>query len=375
MKIAIISQNFPHPRFPQSGAFLLNLVNAWANAQADIKVYALISATHLWIRKRGQAAVTLTFQDNIEVRYIRYLSFGRYQVFGCNMADLNFMLAYRVIVGAFEKELSLDEAPDVLYGKFLMSGGRHAARLRQRYGIPAFADCGESKLLENLSGGRLSEARAIIDQLSGIICVSPRLRREVIQLGMDPARILMIPNAVDATKFYPLDKKTVRDQLGLPHDVKIVIFVGHFIHRKGPDRLLQAMDSLPPDYRCVLLGEGVMRLGGPRTLFSGRVPNHELNEWLNAADVFCLPTLAEGCCNAIEEARAVGLPIVTSNIPDITDFDNSKSYILVDPMSVTDIRNGIEQAVSSGNGTFESPSFDISQRSKKILKWIQDIAG
>lgn len=375
MKIAVISDNFPHPLFPQSGAFLLNLVNGWANAQTGITVYALVSATHLWLRKRGQAAVQLAFHDNVEVRYLRYLSFGRYRVFGFNTADLNFMLAHRVIVGAFEKGLSLDEAPDVLYGKFLMSGGRHAAELGQKYGIPAFADCGESVLLENLSGGRLSEARAIIDQLSGIVCVSPRLRREVIQLGMDPARVLMIPNAVDATKFFPLDKKTVRDQLGLPHDVKIVIFVGHFVHRKGPDRLLQAMDSLPPDYRCVLLGEGVMRLAGSRTLFTGRVPNDKLNQWLNAADVFCLPTLAEGSCNAIEEAMAVGLPIVTSNIPDITDFDNSKAYILVDPLSVTAIRNGIEQAVSNGNGTFEPPSFDISQRSKRILKWIQDIAG
>lgn len=375
MNIDVISSNFPHPRFPQSGAFVHNLVNGWACAHAHIKVYSPVSVTHLLLRKRGHSAAKLVFHQNIEVRYLSYPSFGNFQAFGFNTAEVNFMFAHRMIVSAFEKDHSLGERPDVLYGKFLMSGGRHAAALGRKYGIPAIADCGESVLLDNLNGARLSRARSIVEQLSGIVCVSPRLMREVAELGMDPARVLMIPNAVDTTKFYPIEKKTMRDQLGLPHDVKIVIFVGHFVHSKGPDRLLHAMESLPSDYRCVFLGEGAMNLSGPRVLFSGRVPNDRLNVWLNSADVFCLPTLAEGSCNAIEEARAVGLPIVTSNIPDITDFDNSKDFVLVDPMSIAEIQSGIEQAVSRGHSSFIPPPLDNMQRSKVILDWIKGIAG
>jgi glycosyltransferase involved in cell wall biosynthesis len=192
---------------------------------------------------------------------------------------------------------------------------------------------------------------------------------------MDPNKVLMIPNAVDTTKFYPMDKNTVRERLGLPRDVMIVIFVGHFINRKGPDRLLKAMELLPSDYRCVFIGEGEIKLAGPRVLFCGRVPNDKLNEWLNAANVFCLPTLAEGSCNAIEEARAVGLPIVTSNIPDITDFNSSADYVLVDPMSVLEIKSGIEQAVSRTSGSIMQPSLDNSKRAITILNWIKSIAG
>jgi len=60
------------------------------------------------------------------------------------------------------------------------------------------------------------------------------------------------------------------------------------------------------------------------------------------ADVFVLPTLAEGCNNAIIEAMACGLPIISSNLPfnwDVLDANNS---ILVDPMSVEDIASAIK---------------------------------
>ena len=64
-----------------------------------------------------------------------------------------------------------------------------------------------------------------------------------------------------------------------------------------------------------LSGVGLVMLGGPadvyrsqNILFSGRVPHAEVVTWLSAADVFALPTLSEGSCNAVIEAMACGLP-------------------------------------------------------------------
>jgi len=113
--------------------------------------------------------------------------------------------------------------------------------------------------------------------LKGAVCVSPRLVKEITQLGMNPEQILMLPNGIDTKKFYPTSIKQERKRLGLPLNKKIVVFVGHFIHRKGPVRVLQAIEKLPKEYCGVFLGEGSIALQSDRVLFKGCVTNDELN--------------------------------------------------------------------------------------------------
>jgi len=86
-----------------------------------------------------------------------------------------------------------------------------------------------------------------------------------------------------------------------------------------------------------------------------------------------LPTLAEGSCNAIEEARAVGLSIVTSNITDITDFDSSQEYTLVDPLNIDEISEGIHQACMKGRPRYRYKPLSNSKRSKMIVEWLEKL--
>jgi glycosyltransferase involved in cell wall biosynthesis len=51
-------------------------------------------------------------------------------------------------------------------------------------------------------------------------------------------------------------------------------------------------------------------------------PDHEIPDWMNAADVFGLPSLNEGCPNVLLEALACGTKVVASRVggvPDIID--------------------------------------------------------
>jgi glycosyltransferase involved in cell wall biosynthesis len=52
---------------------------------------------------------------------------------------------------------------------------------------------------------------------------------------------------------------------------------------------------------------GHVRIAGPR-------PHDEMPRWMAAADLFCLATRSEGWCNAITEALACGLPVVTTRV-------------------------------------------------------------
>jgi mannosyltransferase len=50
--------------------------------------------------------------------------------------------------------------------------------------------------------------------------------------------------------------------------------------------------------------------------FVGNLPQHQVVQWLRAADVFALGTEREGCCNAVLEALACGVPVVTTPAGD-----------------------------------------------------------
>lgn len=112
-----------------------------------------------------------------------------------------------------------------------------------------------------------------------------------------------------------MDKRECRAELNLPHDAKIVLFVGGFVERKGPLRVLDACRSLEPKPLMIFLGKGEQELADENIIFKGAVNQESLAKYLNAADVFVLPTTKEGMPNAILEAMASNLPIVSSDIP------------------------------------------------------------
>lgn len=238
--------------------------------------------------------------------------------------------------------------PDLVYGHFIYQCGLSAARVGERLGIPAYCACGENSLrLEKGSkpyetGLLFHNWARTLRNLSGVVCVSGNNRRLLLDSGFIDGSMKtgVFPNAVDAAKFHMLDKQTCRKELGFPEDAFIVAYTGTFSSNKGIDRLSAALKECDRVY-SVFMGQGAVEPDCDRILFKGRVPNDQLIKYLNAADVFVLPTRGEGCCNAIVEALSCGLPVISSDLPFNDEILNEGNSIRIDVENVQQIRDGI----------------------------------
>lgn len=240
--------------------------------------------------------------------------------------------------------------PDVVYGHFLYQCGLTAARVGESLGIPAYCACGENSLrLEKGkkpydTGLKYGNWKERIKKLKGIVSVSNNnitLLRENGFIDED-MKIQAFPNGVDGNHFYQMDKKECRKQLGFPEDAFIVAYTGAFTTNKGVDRLSEALKA-HPDVYAIFMGQGPVEPDCKNILWKGRVVNNEVAKYLNAADLFVLPTKGEGCCNAIVEALACGLPVISSDLPFNDDILNEENSLRINVESVGQIREAIKR--------------------------------
>lgn len=290
---------------------------------------------------------------------------------------------YRAVMKTIQKEAL---HPDFVYGHFIYQCGLTAARVGEKLGIPAYCACGENSLrLEKGSepyqtGLTYHGWKEILEKLEGMICVSGNNKKLLLENGFigDTKKCGIFPNAVDETKFFCADKEACRKELGFPEDAFIVAYTGTFSSNKGIDRLSKALKSCENIY-SIFMGQGTLEPDCDRVLFKGRVPNDHLVKYLNAADIFVLPTRGEGCCNAIIEALSCGLPVISSDLPFNDDVLTDKNSIRVDVEDVAQIRESILKLYHcpqtrdemSAAARETAKALDIRTRAQRILDFME----
>lgn len=267
--------------------------------------------------------------------------------------------------------------PDVIYAHFWKQG-INALDYATYINKPLFVATGESNI-KNVLPANFDRER-LNKETIGVICVSTKNKDESIGLGLTTEnKCVVIPNAVDTQRFKKLDKNTVRKELGMPEDGFIIAYVGWFNERKGIKRVIEALNGIngKPVY-SILIG-GNDKINCQNVLIKGRFPHEDIPKYLNAADAFVLPTLKEGCCNAVVEAMACGLPIISSNLSFNLDVLNESNSILIDPTSIAEIRAAIieirdnrEKRKALSEGALSSAKeLAIGPRAERILNFIE----
>lgn len=345
MKIAAISYSFPHASRPYNGMFVRNTLAAMADLGAEVMV---IAPQRYLLEKRMPFFSTY---NRLKIYRPRFVSFGALKAPGID--------AYRMTLCSFEAAVRsvlrrTGFEPEAIYSHFLLPSGRAAARIAKHLGARSLCVLGESNPFVHEAHYAPDRLVDLYLQFDGLITNSTAAKEGLTDRYRLPAdRITVVPNAVDTGRFHRKDPIECRKRLGLPADGQIVVFTGALIDRKGPLRVLEACRRLTPRPWMVFAGSGPQVPVDSHVLHCGPVSYESLADYLNASNVFALPTLEEGMSNAVLEAMACELPVVTSPIRSNVELLGPAYPFFCNPLDIDGIAGQIESALRSDHLSYD----------------------
>ena len=233
--------------------------------------------------------------------------------------------------------------------------------------------------------GEIKERINIIQEASRIITISNYNRlylKNILGIGRD---IEVVHGSINVDFFRPKEERKSK---------RSIISVCRIDEQKGLIYLIKACQLLNErkiNYECTIIGEGLEKrkleklineLQIPNINFINYLPQDEIREYLNRSAVFVLPCViaSDGTrdilANALKEAMAMQLPVITSNICGIEELvDDGINGILVPPEDPESIAEAIEKIFThpdliekmgmEGRKTIEK-DFNVKNEMKKL---------
>jgi glycosyltransferase involved in cell wall biosynthesis len=195
-----------------------------------------------------------------------------------------------------------------------------------------------SRWMKALLRGYLALRNWVLLKADGFLAMSSAIEHEYLACDVDPQKIARIPNGVDLSRFRPLGaagRKELRQALELPVEGVLMTYTGKLNRGKGLETLLRSWRRIAAereDAHLVLVGSGGgMYLSCEAELRSyvsehsleGRVTftgyQQNVHEYLQASDIYVMPSESEALSNSLIEGLSCGLPTVASAVGGMLD--------------------------------------------------------
>ncbi|OGD94925.1 hypothetical protein A3A48_03330 [Candidatus Curtissbacteria bacterium RIFCSPLOWO2_01_FULL_37_9] len=215
------------------------------------------------------------------------------------------------------------------------------------------------------------------------VTVSETTKKDIIEnYNINPSKITVTYEGYDKSRFKPESKSKIESvKKKYKIEGEYIIFVGTLQPRKNLERLIEAFASIVHSSQLIVNGEKKtvnrepltdnlslvivgkkgwlfdpifekvksLKLEG-KVIFTDYVPGDDLPALIAGAKVYVLPSLWEGFGIPVIEAQACGVPIVVSNTSSLPEIVGD-SGILINPLSVESIADGVKKALDKRTGT------------------------
>lgn len=233
--------------------------------------------------------------------------------------------------------------PDLIHAHFTWTAGYAATRLADDRDVPAVltVHANRDRFLDEYTSG-LSGVYETWRDADAVVRVN---ERDVPLLERYSENVHAIPNGFSRDRYRLIDQIEARSRLSVDPDRNVLFTLGTLKRRKGHRFLIDAMADVAdahPDALCVIGGQGATRRNIERQVrrrglddhveILGFVPESDVDVWMNACDVFCLPSLSEGNPTVMFEALGCGKPYVGTAVGGVGEVITSDDYgLLCDP--------------------------------------------
>ena len=251
-----------------------------------------------------------------------------------------------------------DGEVDVVLGSWAYPDGFAAVLLARLLGVPAVVKLHGSDInvVAELAGPRRLVGWAL-SRADRVVAVSNPLRDRAVALGAAPARVDVVRNGVDRSRFHPQDRARARRALGVGEG-PVALYVGNVERHKGAMDLVRAFASRRElgAARLYVVGDGAAMTecrglagaAGANVTFVGPRSHDEIPAWLAASDVLVLPSWNEGTPNVVLEALACGRRVVATSVGGVPDVVASDvAGVLVPPKDPAALGRAVAEALAT----------------------------
>jgi glycosyltransferase involved in cell wall biosynthesis len=216
---------------------------------------------------------------------------------------------------------------DIIHSHFTWSAGFVGAKLKEDYRVPFFVTAHGFDIYDLPFKNKQwrENIRFVLNSADQVFTVSNHNLDCIRQLDIK-SPVQIISNGFRSEIFFPMDPKECRNKLKIHSDERIILAVGNLEMVKGHTYLIDAvkiMRDAGENVTCKIIGNGQLKhtlqkqinnnqLGNTVKLV-GAKPHSEIPVWINACDLFVLPSLKESFGIVQIEAMACGKPVIATH--------------------------------------------------------------
>lgn len=248
---------------------------------------------------------------------------------------------------------------DIIHSHFAWSAGYVGMKLKDQFNKPFVLTTHGYDIydLPFRGHGWKSLIRSVINSADISITVNKKNLLWYKKIGTNGKNVYIISNGYNNHLFFPIQQEKARSSLNLKRDKKIILTVGNIVSVKGHKYLIDAVAKLKNiKIQCIVIGEGELRKNLMKKVrdhnlsnkinFIGHRLHSEINLWMNACDLFVLPSLSESFGIVQLEAMACGKPVVATINGGSEEVVTSNDYgLLCEKENDVDLADKIEKAL------------------------------